>query len=154
MNQQIERILARLRESPEFAASDLSDVNACSTDGDNALHFVIRWGDLSGAKALIDAGIDVNKAGDLGYTPLHVACMQGNMELVKLLADNGADLFALSEGEPPFATARIAGQDQLCELLAPLMQQAQSQHPKIWLRARIAQLRREIASLEAKLDTP
>jgi hypothetical protein len=26
-------------------------------------------GDLSAAKALIDAGIDVNKAGDLGYTP-------------------------------------------------------------------------------------
>ena len=80
--------------------------------------------------------------------------MQGNIELVKLLADNGADLFALSEGEPPFATARIAGQDQVPELLAPLMQQAQSQHPKIWLRARIAQLRREIASLEAKLDNP
>jgi hypothetical protein len=32
------------------------------------------------------------------------------------------------------------------------MQQAQLQDPKIWLRARIAQLRREIASLEVKLQ--
>ena len=55
------------------------------------------------AKALIDAGVDVNKAGDRCYTPLHVACMQGDAQMVKLLVDQGADLFALSEGDAPFA---------------------------------------------------
>jgi len=76
-------------------------VNACSSEGDNGLHYVVRWSDLSAAEALIDAGIDVNKAGDLGYTPLHVACMQGNLEMVKPLIDQGADIFALSEGDAP-----------------------------------------------------
>jgi ankyrin repeat protein len=126
-------------------------VNACNSEGDNGLHCVVRRGDLSAAKALIDAGIDVNKAGDLGYTPLHVACMEGNAEMVKLLIEKGADIFALNEGDAPFATARLAGHDQICDLLDPLMKQAQSLDPKIWVRARILQLRREIAYLEAQL---
>ena len=65
-------------EPQTFAETDFSDVNATSNDGDNALHCVVRWGDLGAANALIDAGIDINKTGDLGYTPLHVACMKGN----------------------------------------------------------------------------
>jgi ankyrin repeat protein len=151
MNDQIKHIFARLRETGAFAEIDFSDVNACSSDGDNGLHCVVGWGDLSAAKALIDAGIDLNKTGDLGYTPLHVACIKGNVEMVKLLIDKGANMFALSEGDSPFATARLAGHDQICDLLAPLMEQAQSQDPKIWVRARIAQLRREIVNLEEKL---
>jgi ankyrin repeat protein len=151
MSSQLEEIFARLHGTADFAETDFSDVNATSGDGDNALHCVVRWGDLAAAKALIEAGIDVNKAGDLGYTPLHHACMKGNVEMVKLLIDSGADMFALSEGDPPFATARLAGHDDLCELLAPLMEAAQKRDPNVWVRARIAQLQREIASLEKKL---
>ncbi len=151
MNDQLKNIFARLRQTCDFAETDFSDVNTSCSDGDNGLHFVVRWGDLSAAKALIDAGINVNKAGDLGYTPLHVACMKGNLEMVKLLIDRGADLFALSEGDAPFASARLGGHDHVCDFLAPLMKQAQSLDPEIWVRARIAQLRREIAHLEERL---
>ena len=151
MDTQLAAIFARLREIADFAETDFSDVNATSSDGDNALHCVVRWGDLAAAKALIEAGIDINKAGDLGYTPPHVACMQGNAEMVRLLIDRGADMFALSEGYAPFTTARLAGHDDLCEWMAPLMEKAQKLDPKVWVRARIAQLRREIAFLEKKL---
>jgi ankyrin repeat protein len=129
MDNQLDAVFARLRKTADFAAIDFSDVNATTSDGDNALHCVVRWGDLSAAKALIDAGIDINKAGDLGYTRLHVACMQGNAEMVKFLIDRGADMFAFSEGDPPFTTARLGGHDAICELLAPLMEQAQAHHP-------------------------
>jgi len=107
MEEAISRFLAELHELPEFAGADASDLNVCSTDGDNSLHFAARRNDLRIAKALIDAGIEVNKAGDLGYTPLHIASMAGNLEMVKLLVASGADLFALSEGYPPFTTARL-----------------------------------------------
>ncbi len=151
MDDQLKRIFAKLRDTCAFAEADFSDVNACASDGDNGLHFVVRWNDLPAAKALIDAGIDVNKAGDLGFTPLHVACMQGNADMVQLLIDSGANIFALSEGDPPFATARLSGHDHICDLLAPLMERMQSRDPHIWVRARIAQLRREIADLEKRL---
>ena len=78
--------------------------------------------------------------------------MQGNVEMVKLLIDGDADIFALSEGDAPFATARLGGHDEICDLLAPLMKQAQSLDPKVWVRARIARLRREIAYLAEKLS--
>ena len=151
MDEDVKQILARVRESCDFENVDFSDVNACANDGDNALHVIARLGDLAAAEALIGAGINVNKAGDLGYTPLHVACMKGNLAMVTLLVNAGADLFALSEGVPPFTTARLAGQDQICEFLGPLMRQAQLQDPKIRVKSKLAQLRAEIARLEAEL---
>ena len=151
MDSQLNEIFERLHRTVDFADADFSDVNATCSDGDNALHCVVRWGDIAAARALIRAGIDINKHGDLGYTPLHVACMKGNAEMVSLLIKSGADVFALSEGDPPFATARLGGHDSICELLAPLMEEAQKCDPNILVRARIAQLRREIASLERKL---
>jgi len=36
--------------------------------------------------------------------------------MVKLLPDRGADMFALSEGDAPFATARLGGHDNICEM--------------------------------------
>src|SRR5580700_3957023 len=151
MGNQLDEIFARLHETADFADADFSDVNATSSDGDNALHCVVRWGDLPAATALIEAGIDVNKAGDLGYTPLHVACAEGNAEMVKLLTDSGSDLFALSRGDAPFTTDRLDGHDDICEFLAALMKETQKSDPNIWVRARISQLRREIALLEKKL---
>ena len=152
MDDRVKSILAKLRDSLEFSEqADFSDVNVSSTDGDNALHRVVRWKDGQAAEALIAAGINVNKAGDLGDTPRHVACMIGDLEMVKLLVENGANLFAMSEGDSPFTSARIAGHDQVCDFLGPLMKQSQSQDPDIWVRARIAQLQREIAGLEARI---
>jgi len=152
-SEDITRFLASLGELPDFAGVDLSDINACSFDGDNALHFAVRNGDIGLANALIQAGIEINKAGDRGYTPLHAACMWGNPEMVNLLIENGADLFALSEGDPPFTTARLSKQDRICDLLKPVMSRLQSQDPKVWIRARIAQLKRELTRLEAQLNS-
>jgi ankyrin repeat protein len=151
MNEQLDAIFARLKRTLEFSDADFSDVNAPSTEGDNALHWVVSRGDVSAAKALIGAGIDVNKAGDLGYTPLHLACMKGHAELAQLLIASGADVFALSEGDSPFTKARLSGHDNICDLLAPVMQDIQKRNPEVWARARIAQLKREIASLEKQI---
>lgn len=152
MNEQVKLLFEKLRELPEFFEIDMSHINACGHSGDNALHVVVHWGDTSAAKLLVDHGIDINKAGDFGYTPLHIACMGGNVEIVRLLVDSGADLFALSEGYSPFTAARLAGRDDVCELLGPLMEQAQKRDPKVWLNARLVQLRREITSIEKKLE--
>jgi hypothetical protein len=51
------------------------------------------------------------------------------------------------------ATARLAKQDRICDLLEPVMRQVQTQDPEIWVRARIGQLKRELANLETKLNS-
>jgi ankyrin repeat protein len=146
----LERIFTKLHGTADFEEVDFSDINACSLDGDNALHCVVRWGDIEAAKTLIESGININKAGDLGYTPLHEACLTGNVAMVQLLVENGADVFAFDEGDTPFTKARLGGHDHICELLRTLMKQAQSD-PNIWIKARIKQLKNEIARLEALL---
>lgn len=76
---------------------------------------------------------------------------EGQRGIVTLLTGRGADIFALCEGVPPFTTARLNGHDNICDILTTLMKDAQKRDPKVWVRARIAQLKREIASLEERL---
>lgn len=151
MDAQLKSIFDRLHQTADFEQVDFSDINAIGIDGDNALHCVVGWGDLAAAKALIDAGIEVNRYGDLGYTPLHVACMKGNVELVRLLLAHGADPYAMCEGDTPFSTARQKGHDHICDVMLESIDRIYKADPKIWVRERIAQLRREIAALEKKL---
>jgi hypothetical protein len=80
-----------------------------------------------------------------------MACMKGNTEMVKLLMERGADPSAMGEGNTPFSTARISGHDHICDMLAMWMKEKQAADPKVWIRVRIAQLRREISNLEQKL---
>jgi ankyrin repeat protein len=82
MQDEIARIFAAMRELPDFSDINPSDINASGLDGDTALHYVVRQGDHSAVQALIEAGIYINRAGDLGYTPLHVACCRGDIQMV------------------------------------------------------------------------
>ena len=141
-----------LKDLTEFDGVDLTDINALSADGENALHVAIHRGDTEAAKLLIEEGIDIHQPGDLGQTPLHAASAWGNMEIVQLLVAKGADVFALTEGDPPFTLARYGKHDAICDYLGDEMKRRQSQDPAIWIRTRIKQLRREIARLEESLD--
>jgi hypothetical protein len=131
---------------------DISSINAVNCDGENALHVAIHRGETEMAKLLIAEGIDIHQPGDLGNTPLHDACSLGNMEIVRALVESGADLFALNEGNPPFTLARFGKHDVICDYLAMEMKKRQAEDPKIWTRARISQLQREIVRLERILS--
>jgi ankyrin repeat protein len=53
----------------------------------------VRAKDLNAVKELIAAGADVNMQDDMmGYTPLYLAIIDGNKEMVELLLSNGADI--------------------------------------------------------------
>jgi ankyrin repeat protein len=69
---------------------------------------------------LLEHGADVNVAQEEGgFTPLHAAAQHGDLELVKLLLDRGANTKAtLDDGRTPRAVAADEGHEQLGELLA------------------------------------
>jgi len=152
MAAQLREFLEKVKTLPLFEELDFTDISAVNSDGENALHVAVRWQDIEAVKLLLAAGININQHGDLGHTPLHEASMCGSLEIVRLLVEHGADLFALTEGHPPFSTARLANNDHICDFLAGEMKKKQAEDPAVWIRARIRQLRDEIDRLEMQLS--
>ncbi|HJZ90497.1 MAG TPA: ankyrin repeat domain-containing protein [Gemmataceae bacterium] len=148
---QLREFLERVKTLPLFEELDFTDINAVNSDGENALHIAVWWQDIEAVKLLLAAGINIDQPGDLGHTPLHEACMRGSLEIVRLLVEHGADLFALTEGHPPFTTARFANNDHICDYLAGEMKKRQREDPAVWVRARIRQLQAEIDRLEKQV---
>jgi hypothetical protein len=147
----LQAFIDRVRDLPNFETVAFQDVNSTNSDGENALHVAVHWQDTEAVQLLIKEGININQAGDLGHTPLHEACSSGNTEIVKILVEAGADLFALTEGNP-FTLARFGKHDEICDYLAVEMKRKQTEDPQVWIRARIKQLRAEIQRLEKRLN--
>ncbi len=146
-SEELDLFLQNLCGSPSFEDVDFSDINATSSEGENALHMAISDGNVEIANELITLGINVNPRGDLGRTPLHEAASRGDMALVELLVENGADLFALDEGVPPFTLARYSNNDEICNYLAEKMKTIQGSDRSVWIKAQISHLEREIERL-------
>ena len=130
---------------------DFTDINATNFEGENALHLAVHREDIEIIKELVNLGINLNARGDEGHTPLHEAAFNGNLEIVKILVENGADLFALTEGNPPFTLARFGNHDHICDYLSEQMKASQKKDNKVWVKAQIAYLEREINRLKKLL---
>jgi ankyrin repeat protein len=98
-----------------------ADLSAHSKQGFTAIHFAARVGDLESVKELLAAGVDVNiptqtegatirvssflgiskTIGALGYTPLLVAVVRGQVGLALYLLDHGADPNNIEGGFTP-----------------------------------------------------
>ena len=99
-----------------------ADLTATTKQGFTAIHFSARVGDLESVRLLLAAGVDVNilthtaegttnrvssflgiakSQGALGYTPLLVAVVRGQVDLALWLLDHGADPNNIASGFTP-----------------------------------------------------
>ena len=67
--------------------------NICDRDGKTPLSLICTRSENIGAISyLIDFGMILNtKDNEFGESPLHIACRLGNIEIMKILLENGAD---------------------------------------------------------------
>jgi ankyrin repeat protein len=67
---------------------------------------------------LLEAGADINKADNNGWTPLCIAAQNGNVEIVKLLLDSGANVNkATKDGLTALSLAANYGHETCVKLL-------------------------------------
>ena len=71
------------------------------------LHFAALFNDVEFAKECIQSGISVDAKDMYGVTPLHVAIIkEDNLEIVKFLIENGADINVRLCGKTPYDLAQ------------------------------------------------
>ena len=92
----LNEFLTHLTAQPEWRASGNVTPASRAGNGDTPLHAAIWAADEEAARALIDAGADVNAAGEDAYTPLHAAIAQLNAPLARRLTDRGGSWEAVN----------------------------------------------------------
>jgi len=98
------------------------DIDAQNENGTTFLNLAVDNDQYELSKLLIETfGADVNKADDMGYSPLHSAALNGNAQIIQLLLQHGADKTAKScdeeedddgqDGETPYDLAQDLDDD-------------------------------------------
>jgi ankyrin repeat protein len=81
-------------------------------------HLALQRGDIDQIERHIFWGVDINKAGPNGQTPLHVAAEKGRFIVTELLLEHGAEINSKdSKGNSPLHTAVMFGRTQVAEFL-------------------------------------
>jgi len=99
----------------------VSSMAAPETETDSSTHGLAIAGDADKLETLIslDKDIDLNALDDFGYTPLHLACDRGHVEIVRLLIAKGADPSIKDPDDlTPLELAEIAGREDIVKLLS------------------------------------
>ena len=117
------------------------DVNAPEADGTTALHWAVRLDNHVAADLLISAGADVMVANLFDVTPLSLAAINGNGDMIRTLLAAGVDPNTrMASGEAAILTAARTGQADAIRTLVAYggdvnATQGAGQTPLMWAAA-------------------
>jgi ankyrin repeat protein len=84
-------VLVLCEKTPAWDGLKITNLQQRNYLGDTVLHTVCSWGDEVAARAVIEAGADVNALGDNGASPLFNAVIGESADVVRLLLKKGAN---------------------------------------------------------------
>jgi len=135
-----------LKSVKELIASG-ADINQKEpASGSSPLLTAALFGHTEIARALLDAGAEINFRNNDGSTALHTAAFLGNTEIVKLLLERGADKTILNNG----GSTALASVQAPFEMVKPIYDYLQKIYEPLGLtidQERIQKARPEIAGL-------
>ena len=84
------------------------------------LHLATKNGQVSLIKTLLKARVDINALNVEGLSPLHLAAIEGNIEVTKLLISEGANIEVTDSkwGSSPLLYACQNGRTKLVQMAA------------------------------------
>lgn len=89
-------------------------------------------GDLEAVKAFHESGVDLNKANDSGWLPIHRASRNGKTEVVQHLIDNGSPVNQLTKKTSSFSPLYLACYSKNNETVKCLLQNGASPNQLIY----------------------
>ncbi|XP_061164475.1 uncharacterized protein LOC133173510 [Saccostrea echinata] len=102
-----------------FLITQGMDINELTKDSKNALHIACRYGNYAMCKYLVQNYENLLHGTDkYGYSVLHSAVLGGDVDIVKMLIDNGANFRSLTnKGETVLHVCALDGKIQVCRYL-------------------------------------
>ena len=95
-----------------------SNENCLKAELDVPLHIAACEGDMTAVKRLLKQDVDVNEVGKKhDWRVINAAIRGGNIDIVKLLIENGADVFAKIDGANALFSAARYGHIHIAKLL-------------------------------------
>jgi hypothetical protein len=90
----------------------------------------VKNGEYAATEILIKSGTDVNQQDEQGWTALNFAAGKGDLPLVQLLVDNGADIFKVGrDRRTPYTIALAAGRVSVAKYLREVEDNFPGQKP-------------------------
>lgn len=90
----------------------------------------VKTSDYAGAEKLIKDGADVNPQDDQGWTALCFAAGKGDLPMVKLLVESGADVFKVGRDQrTPYMIALAAGHVSVVKYLRDVEEKTPGEKP-------------------------
>jgi hypothetical protein len=123
----VRQTLDRVEDTADFGCVRFQDVNDTNELDENALHCVARWNDLEAVSVLVDAGIDINKRGEFGETPLHAT---SSPEVAEFLRAKGAVSVGPDFDDPIHTEPRLRHMRRLGEVIAHLDERVALECPR------------------------
>jgi ankyrin repeat protein len=88
----------------------------------------VKGGDRAAVEELVAGGADLNEQDENGWTPLNWAAGRGDVEVVRLLLDKGAEVFKVGRDQrTPYMIALAAGRQETARLLREAEEAAQGE---------------------------
>ena len=114
-----EKDIQRAQEIINSADGKINDF--VNNQADRLLHLAVRLDDYSYAQTLLQDGADLNVRGYLGWTPLHDAAALGNLKMIQLLVEYGANIEEVDHYfRTPLRFAHLNGHWQVVDYLEKL----------------------------------
>lgn len=91
MNDLLIKLFLKYQDHPSFfSRNDITSVHDLGSMGETLLNLAVNSQSKKDVILLIENGANVNQQGELNFTPIQNACLNGNVDIIEILLENGA----------------------------------------------------------------
>ena len=98
MDEFLTKLFSKYQDFPSFLdCSPITSVHDLGTMGETLLNLAVNSQSKEDVILLIKNGADVNQQGELNFTSIQNACIHGNLDIIEILLENGAEISAKND---------------------------------------------------------